>query len=480
MKNPGFASVAVISLALGIGANTTIFTLINAVFLNPLPVERPSELQAVLTVDATNPGVWTMSYPNYRDVRDENAVFTGLAAYSFPNPGSLSARGRRAGAGLSRIRHWQLLRRSRAGTGPRPILPARGGRDARLSPRSRPRTWFLDAAVRRRSEGTGLDDRFEWPPSYRRGCGARGLSGIDGRLWTRPLGSDNDAGAAGRGQVPRLLQRSACSFLQCVRKASPRRGQGTGNGERRSDCAGVGAGVSGAKPGPLRENPASHRSDALSRHEAGDGTGRGRFDDHRWSRALDRVLQRRQPDARQSRGATEGDRDPSVHWRQPLAAHPAASHRKHAHRPFGRCRRLGRGVPGARLHLVLPPRLPREQRFGADAGCPSLWLRALDFASDRTPLRSGAGAFRFTIQRRRFAQAGFENRRPSATIQPPQRPGRRSGFPVYRLLDRCGIVPAGLDPRSPTRHRIRDGKARCHDREPGPGRLRPEPGGAVL
>ncbi len=93
MKSPGFASVAVISLALGIGANTTIFTLINAVFLNPLPVERPSELQAVLTVDATNPGVWTMSYPNYRDVRDENAVFTGLAAYSFPNPGSLSARG---------------------------------------------------------------------------------------------------------------------------------------------------------------------------------------------------------------------------------------------------------------------------------------------------------------------------------------------------------------------------------------------------
>ncbi len=93
VKNPGFASVAVISLALGIGANTTIFTLINAVFLNPLPVERPSELLAVLTVDAHNPGVWTMSYPNYRDVRDENAVFNGLAAYSFPNPASMSARG---------------------------------------------------------------------------------------------------------------------------------------------------------------------------------------------------------------------------------------------------------------------------------------------------------------------------------------------------------------------------------------------------
>jgi predicted permease len=92
-KSPGLAATAVISLALGIGANTTIFTLINAVFLNPLPVSRVSELLAVLTVDATNPGVWTVSYPNYRDFRDENQVFSGLAAYSFPNLLAMSASG---------------------------------------------------------------------------------------------------------------------------------------------------------------------------------------------------------------------------------------------------------------------------------------------------------------------------------------------------------------------------------------------------
>ncbi len=92
-KSPGFATAAVISLALGIGANTTIFTLINAVFLNPLPVERPGELLAVLTVDANNPGVWTVSYPNYEDLRDQNEVFSDLAAYSFPNPASMQARG---------------------------------------------------------------------------------------------------------------------------------------------------------------------------------------------------------------------------------------------------------------------------------------------------------------------------------------------------------------------------------------------------
>ena len=93
LKNPGFTVVAVLSLALGIGANAAIFTLINAVLLNPLSVERPSELLSVLTVDENNPGVSTMSYPNYADIRDDNDVFSALAAYSFPNLVSMFAGG---------------------------------------------------------------------------------------------------------------------------------------------------------------------------------------------------------------------------------------------------------------------------------------------------------------------------------------------------------------------------------------------------
>jgi putative ABC transport system permease protein len=84
-RSPGFAAVAVLSLALGIGANTTIFTLVNALLLNPLPVSRPSQLAAVLTVDEKNPGASTVSYPNFKDFRDKNDVFVGIAAYSFPN-----------------------------------------------------------------------------------------------------------------------------------------------------------------------------------------------------------------------------------------------------------------------------------------------------------------------------------------------------------------------------------------------------------
>ena len=81
-KARGFAVAAVVSLGLGIGANTTIFTLLNAVLLRPLPVEEPERLVAVGTLDAHNPGLWPCSYPNYKDYRDQNQVFSSLLLYS--------------------------------------------------------------------------------------------------------------------------------------------------------------------------------------------------------------------------------------------------------------------------------------------------------------------------------------------------------------------------------------------------------------
>ena len=60
-----FTAVCILSLALGIGANTTIFTLVNAILLRPLPVHDPARLAAVYTLDSRNPGFWGVSYPNY-------------------------------------------------------------------------------------------------------------------------------------------------------------------------------------------------------------------------------------------------------------------------------------------------------------------------------------------------------------------------------------------------------------------------------
>src|SRR5215831_20853799 len=93
-KSPGFVIAAVLSLALGIGANTTIFTMVNALFLQPLPVERISELMFVYTTDSNNSNSFLgsslpVSYPNFVDYRAQNDSFVDIAAYSFPLPVSM-------------------------------------------------------------------------------------------------------------------------------------------------------------------------------------------------------------------------------------------------------------------------------------------------------------------------------------------------------------------------------------------------------
>jgi predicted permease len=87
-KHPSFTLIATISLALGIGANTAIFSLINAAMLRPLPVDKPDEIIA-LNNGAGNRTFPAFSYPNYKDFRDRNDVFSGLIAYRFA-PLSLS------------------------------------------------------------------------------------------------------------------------------------------------------------------------------------------------------------------------------------------------------------------------------------------------------------------------------------------------------------------------------------------------------
>ena len=82
-RNRGFALAAILSLALGIGANTTVFTLLNAIFLRPLPlVEQPERLVTAYTLDPRNPGYLYCSFPNFADYRDHNQVFSSLFAYT--------------------------------------------------------------------------------------------------------------------------------------------------------------------------------------------------------------------------------------------------------------------------------------------------------------------------------------------------------------------------------------------------------------
>ena len=80
-KSPLFTTVAVFSLALGIGANTAIFTLINQLILRLLPVQHPEELVLLTSRGShygSNTGSNAISYPMYQDFRDKNQVFSSM------------------------------------------------------------------------------------------------------------------------------------------------------------------------------------------------------------------------------------------------------------------------------------------------------------------------------------------------------------------------------------------------------------------
>src|ERR1700750_2823690 len=79
-KNPAFAGVVVLTLALGIGANAAIFSLLDQVLLQSLPVANPDQL-VVLSVYDKEPDIdSSFSYPMYLDLRDRNSAFSGVIA----------------------------------------------------------------------------------------------------------------------------------------------------------------------------------------------------------------------------------------------------------------------------------------------------------------------------------------------------------------------------------------------------------------
>jgi len=83
-RNPGFTAVAVLTLALGIGANTAIFSVVNAVLLQPLPYQEPQDLVAVWTQPQSQPETRNpASMPDFLDWQAQNRVFEGMATYAY-------------------------------------------------------------------------------------------------------------------------------------------------------------------------------------------------------------------------------------------------------------------------------------------------------------------------------------------------------------------------------------------------------------
>ena len=117
LKNPGFTAVAVLTLALGIGANTAIFSLANFALFGSSPAEKPHELVSVFFGDSRGQGTSNHSYADYMDYRRETAnVLSGIAAFT-PVPANLlvGQSTERVSAGLVSDNYFSVL-------GVRPIV----------------------------------------------------------------------------------------------------------------------------------------------------------------------------------------------------------------------------------------------------------------------------------------------------------------------------------------------------------------------
>jgi putative ABC transport system permease protein len=90
-KHPGFTAIAVLTLALGIGANTAVFSVVNSVLLRPLPLPESRQLMIVFGTDDPSGQSWAISYPDFQDWRRQSQTFEAFSAF-VPQSVNLSGR----------------------------------------------------------------------------------------------------------------------------------------------------------------------------------------------------------------------------------------------------------------------------------------------------------------------------------------------------------------------------------------------------
>ena len=129
-RSPGFALVGILSLALGIGANTAIFQLLDAVRLRSLPVPKPHELAEVRIVGGNhgmgiNPGAYgQLTRPVWQEIREHHEPFSGVFAWS-ANDVRVGQGGRSATCARA-LRQWRVFPRARSPALARTAAPAGG------------------------------------------------------------------------------------------------------------------------------------------------------------------------------------------------------------------------------------------------------------------------------------------------------------------------------------------------------------------
>ena len=388
-KSPVFTLAAVLSIALGIGVNTTIFSLVNAVLLRPLPVTRPGELVEVYTSSDNDEIPYaTSSYPDYLDFARENAVLTGLAGHSLMfAPVTRDGRSEILMGEIVTANYFDVLGVG-AVTG-RTFAPDEGAPGAKPVAVIGYGLWQREyggdpSAVGRSIRLRGIDYTIVGvaPKAF------EGMTpGFSPLVWVTaammdevsPVGMIDTVPSPGRTR----LEQRGWRWMFLTGRLKPGVTAEAGAGEPERDRGAARARVPGLEPRPedhgrrarRRARQPAGRRQPLGRRDAADG--------RRGPRAPHRLRQRREPAAGARDGAAPRDRRAAGDWRRARAARPPAPHREPravgARRPRRPAVRVGQHgpAPGAAAAAALhadarprprparvPVRAPRRRRVG--------------------------------------------------------------------------------------------------------------------
>ncbi len=173
IKYPAFSIVAFLALVLGIGANTTVFGIVNTLLLKPLPVGNADQLVKVFTTDNHIKGNQSTSYLNFQDYQKQNTAFDSMAAYTFAGMGMTRGADTLNVAGLLVSGNYFDLLQVKPSLG-RTFLA--GGRlNPERSSGCRARVHVLEETWRRSGDGR-QSDHFERALLHRHWCRAGELS----------------------------------------------------------------------------------------------------------------------------------------------------------------------------------------------------------------------------------------------------------------------------------------------------------------